>query len=106
MLEFSYGGVGMETDLFQRDDVKLLALAMLKLETIEECQQFLIDICTRSEIEALAQRLEVAKLLNEGCTYTHIEKATGASTATIGRVKRFLHYGAGGYKTILARLEG
>lgn len=95
----------MEMDLFERGDVKLLMSAILTLNSYEECQQLLVDLCTRNEIEALAQRIEVAKLLQDGCTYTSIEKVTGASTATIGRVKRFLYYGAGGYKAVLARMR-
>lgn len=95
----------MVDELFARGDVQLLMRAMLSLNTQEECKNLLIDICTRTEIEALAQRIEVARLLREGHTYVHIEKATGASTATIGRVKKFLHYGASGYETVLTRIE-
>lgn len=79
--------------------------SILKLETIEECYRFFEDICTIKEIQSISQRLEVAKLLKEGRTYSEIEKATGASTATISRVNRCLHYGADGYKLILQRLE-
>ena len=63
------------------------------------------DICTVSEIKAMAQRLEVAKMLRQGYTYIDIAKKTGASTATISRVNRCLVYGADGYRTILERLE-
>jgi TrpR-related protein YerC/YecD len=59
---------------------------------------FFEDICTIKEIEAMAQRLEVAKLLQEGRKYSDIEEMTGASSATISRVNRFLRYGADGYK--------
>lgn len=79
--------------------------SILKLETIEECYRFFEDICTIKEIQSISQRLEVAKLLKEGRTYSEIEKVTGASTATISRVNRCLHYGADGYKLILQRLE-
>lgn len=79
--------------------------AILKLETVEECYRFFEDICTIKEIQSISQRLEVAKLLKEGRTYSEIEKTTGASTATISRVNRCLHYGADGYKLILKRLE-
>lgn len=79
--------------------------AVLLLENIEECYNFFEDICTISEIKALAQRLEVAKMLKEDKTYTEICEKTGASTATISRVNRSLNYGADGYKTVLQRLE-
>ncbi len=80
--------------------------AILELKTEEECYQFFEDICTISELKALAQRLEVARMLKHQHTYDEIVSRTGASTATISRVKRCLYYGADGYKTILARLDG
>ncbi|NLH96256.1 MAG: hypothetical protein GX477_02805 [Clostridiaceae bacterium] len=79
--------------------------AILLLEDLEECYNFFEDICTVSEIKAMAQRLEVAKMLRQGYTYIDIAKKTGASTATISRVNRCLVYGADGYRTILERLE-
>lgn len=79
--------------------------AILLLENIDECYNFFEDICTIAEIKALAQRLEVAKMLKHKKTYTEIGEKTGASTATISRVNRCLNYGADGYKTILDRIE-
>lgn len=78
---------------------------ILLLENQEECYQFFEDICTISELKSLAQRLEVAFMLKGGHTYDDIVAKTGASTATISRVKRCLHYGADGYKLILERVE-
>ncbi|NLI96251.1 MAG: helix-turn-helix domain-containing protein [Synergistaceae bacterium] len=82
-----------------------LCKAILVLETEEEVYRFLEDIATIGEIRALAQRLEVARLLSEGYTYPQIAQQTGASTATISRVKKFLEYGADGYKIVLDRLK-
>jgi len=79
--------------------------AILLLKNREECYQFFEDICTINEVQAMAQRLQVAEMLRAGKTYTDIARETGASTATISRVKRYLHFGANGYKTILERLE-
>ncbi|MEE1075169.1 MAG: YerC/YecD family TrpR-related protein [Acutalibacteraceae bacterium] len=79
--------------------------AILSLKSNEECSAFFDDICTIQELEALAQRLEVACLLNEGKSYIDINKATGASTATICRVSKCLNYGEGGYATAIERLE-
>lgn len=79
--------------------------AVLTLSTQEECYQFFEDICTISEIKAMAQRLEVARMLKAGFIYDDIVEKTGASTATISRVKRCLYYGADGYKIVLERLE-
>ncbi|SHJ38258.1 YerC/YecD family TrpR-related protein [Desulfofundulus thermosubterraneus] len=80
--------------------------AVLTLRDIDECYQFFEDICTVAELKAMAQRLAVAKMLQENRTYTEIAAQTGASTATISRVKRCLNYGADGYKLVLARLAG
>lgn len=78
--------------------------AILQLETMEECYRFFEDICTIKEIQAIAQRLDVAKLLKSKKTYNEIEKITGASTATISRVNRSLNYGVDGYDIVLKRL--
>ena len=82
-----------------------LCEAFLVLKTPEEMYAFLEDVATIGEIKALAQRLEVARLLSEGKTYPQIAQFTGASTATISRVKKFLDYGPEGYKTVLKRME-
>lgn len=79
--------------------------AILSLDTEEACYQFFEDVCTIGELKAMAQRLEVARLLKAGVIYDDIVAATGASTATISRVKRCLYYGADGYKTVLSNLE-
>lgn len=79
--------------------------AILLLDDLEECYNFFEDICTVAEIKAMAQRLEVAKMLKQGYTYIDIAKKTGASTATISRVNRCLMYGADGYRAILEKLE-
>ncbi|MGM0602981.1 MAG: YerC/YecD family TrpR-related protein [Bacillota bacterium] len=79
--------------------------AVLMLKDEDECYRFFCDIATIGEIKALGQRLEVARMLNEGYTYDHIVEETGVSTATISRVKRSLEYGEDGYNLILKRLE-
>ncbi len=78
--------------------------AILLLENMEECYRFFEDICTIKEIQAISQRLEVAKLLKAKKTYNEIEAETGASTATISRINRSLNYGSEGYDLILKKL--
>jgi len=78
--------------------------ATVLLKTRAECYQFFEDICTIAEFKAIAQRLEVAHMLYEGGTYDEIVAQTGASTATISRVKRCLNYGADGYSLVLSKL--
>jgi len=78
--------------------------AILTLKTVEECYIFFEDLCTVNEIQSMSQRLEVARMLGNGSTYNQIESETGASTATISRVKRCLNYGTDGYKLALDRI--
>lgn len=79
--------------------------AILSLKDAEECYRFFEDLATVPELKSLAQRLQVAKMLRDNETYTLISQTTGASTATISRVKNCLLYGEDGYKMILERLE-
>lgn len=94
------------TKKFDDKSIKTLFRALLSLETEEECGAFLEDLCTITEIKSMAQRLEVAQLLNDKVVYTEIAKRTGASTATISRVGRSLNYGTDGYKLVIERLDG
>lgn len=79
--------------------------AILTLETVEDCYRFFEDLCTIHEIQSLAQRMEVARQLDEKKTYSSIAEDTGASTATISRVSRCLIYGADGYRRVLDRIK-
>lgn len=83
----------------------LLYESFLTLQSVEECKNFLKDLCTMSELRAMEQRLEVAILLSDGMIYNDILERTGASSATISRVNRALQYGADGYQTILPRIR-
>ena len=78
-----------------------LLKAILSLKDEVQCYRFLDDICTISELKAMAQRREGARMLDEGCIYETIVEKTGASTATISRVKRCLVYGADGYNSVM-----
>ena len=79
--------------------------ALDQLHTVEEYYRFFDDVCTVSELQAIAQRLEVAEMLAHDETYMHIAEKTGASTATISRVKKCLNYGADGYRIVLDRMN-
>ncbi|MCD8108135.1 MAG: YerC/YecD family TrpR-related protein [Oscillospiraceae bacterium] len=82
-----------------------LYAAILTLETRDEVANFFADLCTAIEVDTLAQRFEVAKMLREGHIYADIVTATSASTATISRVNRSINYGVGGYDVALNRLK-
>lgn len=100
------GVTGMPVNPKLKDELTdRLCDAVLSLASKEECYQFFEDVCTIGELKALAQRLEVARMLEGGHTYDDIVARTGASTATISRVKRCLNYGADGYKIVLRRLK-
>ena len=79
-----------------------LCRAFLKLKDVEEVYNFLEDLATIGEIKSMAQRLEVARLLSLSKKYPEVVNETGASTATISRVKKCLEYGTGGYKSVLS----
>ena len=82
-------------------DEKELFAAILTLSSEEECAAFFEDICTIKELEDIAQRWCVARMLSSGEKYQTIEDVTGASTATISRVNKCLNYGSGGYRTVI-----
>ena len=77
--------------------------ALTSLEGTDEVERFLRDLCTLSELEAMAHRWEVVKLLDRGLPYQEIARQTGASTTTVTRVAHWLRHGEGGYRTALER---
>ncbi|HJJ57434.1 MAG TPA: YerC/YecD family TrpR-related protein [Methanocorpusculum sp.] len=83
----------------------LLLNSLMSLKTAEEFRAFLDDVCTIKEIKDISQRLEVAVRLDDGKNYQEITRETGASTATISRVNRCLHYGSDGYKIVIKRIK-
>lgn len=95
----------MQIDKLRGKELDQLFNAILALEDLEECYRFFDDLATVNEIQSLAQRLEVARMLREGKTYHTIESETGASTATISRVKRCLNYGNDAYEMALDRIK-
>lgn len=79
--------------------------AILTLKTVDECIKFFDDLCSVTEIRAIEQRFQVARMLSRGMIYSDILEETGASSATISRVNRSLQYGADGYEIVFSRLE-
>ena len=95
----------MESKLNQQA-VQQMYQMVLSLKTQEECAKFFEDLCTVQELKALSQRLHVARMLDQNRVYSDIVQQTGASTATISRVNRWLLYGAGGYRIVFDRVDG
>lgn len=95
----------MSADRLRTADVDRLVRAFAALGDPEEVYSFLQDVCTVREIQEMAQRLEVARMLSAGEHYDRIREATGASSTTISRVSRSLNYGADGYRTVIDHLR-
>ena len=91
-----------------KENRELFYQAVLSLKNKEECEAFFEDVCTQAEIDALSQRVQVAKMLDEKNIYTNISKATGASSATISRVNRTFtsKHSGNGLRLVIKRLEG
>lgn len=83
--------------------VERLADALTGFDDREQMLRFLRDLCSQSELLALAQRLEVARLVDQGMPYAKVSKEVGASTATVTRVAQWLRNGEGGYRLVLDR---
>jgi TrpR-related protein YerC/YecD len=80
-----------------------LVEAMASLRDPIVVAAFLRDLCTSTELDAMGQRLQVARLVDQGMSYQEISRRTGASTATVTRVAQWLHHGEGGYRAVLKK---
>lgn len=76
-------------------DVKLLYQALMKLKTEEDCNDLFQDLCTKKEIDAMAQRIVAAKYLMDGKTYEQIIELTNISSTTLSRVSKCVQHGKG-----------
>lgn len=92
--------------MFERNDVDQLVQAFLLLDSVEDVRAFLTDLCTPREICDFAQRLQVARFLDEGEPYVEVQARTGASSTTVSRVSKALNGEYGGYRRVLVNLEG
>ena len=93
-----------ETERQQTRAEKALCKALISLQSVDECRNFLRDLCTPAELQALVDRWHVVELLQQGLPYRQIHDATGVSVTTVGRVARFLADGFGGYEVALERV--
>jgi TrpR-related protein YerC/YecD len=95
----------MPEDRVRTPEVDELLRALLLLDDADEAYALLLDLCTIREIQDMAQRLHVARMLSVGEHYSAIQETTGASATTISRVSKSLNYGADGYARILGKLD-
>ena len=88
---------------WQTKEIKELSQAIASLRSPDEVGPFLRDLCTMSELDAMAHRWQVAQLLDEGLPYLEVAKRAHASTTTVTRVAQWLRRGEGGYALALRR---
>ncbi|NCO04728.1 MAG: DNA-binding transcriptional regulator [Candidatus Magasanikbacteria bacterium] len=80
---------------------KKFAKALLLIESQKDMENFLRDVATLEELDALSSRWEVAQMIDKGIAYRTIAEKTGVSTATITRIAHWLRHGEGGYQATL-----
>ena len=90
--------------MYERGDVDQLVRSFLLLENEDDVRAFLTDLCTPREICDFAQRLQVARYLDEGEPYVEVQARTGASSTTVSRVSKALNGEHGGYRRILIKI--
>ena len=88
------------------NDLDYLFKAILTMKSVDDFYLFFEDICTIKELQSMAQRMQVAKQLNDNRNYLQVTEGTGVSSATISRVNKCLQYGNGGYRMALDRMAG
>ena len=94
----------MANSKIKSDNMDFLFDCILSLQSMDECYDFFEDLCTVNELQAISQRIVVAKMLSEKRVYSDIVKETGASTATISRGNRSLQFGCNGYEKLFERV--
>jgi len=95
----------MERSLRENENLRDLFDAMTLLDGPDEIALFFRDLCTLSELESMAERWQVAQLVEKGLSYRRISELTGASTTTVTRIAHWLRHGEGGYRLLLERME-
>lgn len=92
-----------DSTMWRTPAVEQLATALVRIDDQEQMLAFLRDVCSFNELATLAQRLEVARLVDQGRSYADVARELGASTATVTRVAQWLRHGEGGYRVVLDR---
>ena len=90
-----------DSTMWRTPAVEHLANALVQIDDQEQMLAFLRDVCSFNELATLAQRLEVARMVDAGVSYAEIARQLGASTATVTRVAQWLRHGEGGYRAVL-----
>ena len=93
----------MERELEKDQGVRDLFEVIVSLKNVDECARFFRDLCTLTELKAMAERWKVARMVSQDIPYRLISERTGASTATITRIAHWVNHGEGGYRLMLER---
>src|SRR6201990_1807288 len=83
---------------WETKEMRELFDAILSLKSRAEAEAFFRDLCTISELGAMAHGWQVARRVERGLPYLEIAERTGASTTTVTRVAHWLRHGEGGYR--------
>ena len=78
-----------------QEKIRDLYQILVNVQSVEDCEALLDDLCTKKEVEKMAERIYAARLLLQGKTYTQIIGDADISTATLSRVSRCVPYGTG-----------
>lgn len=90
---------------YKNKETDILFETIANLKTKKECYDFFEDLCTINEILDMSKRLSAAVLLDKNESYNEIIKKIGISTATLSRINKSLHYGTGGYKVAIDKIN-
>ena len=82
------------------EKIAALFQVIAKLDNAEDCELLFEDLCTKKEVEKMAERLYAARLLMEGKTYNQVIAETDISSATLSRISRCVQYGEGYTKVL------
>ena len=93
----------MEESIMENNEkiIKLYTL-LAQLEDAAQVEALFEDLCTKKEVENMAERLFAAQLLMEGNTYNQVMEQANISSATLSRVSRCVQYGSG-YSQLLKK---
>ena len=82
------------------DHKEQLFALLVKIDNVEDMENLFADLCTKKEVENMAERLHAAELLIGGNTYTQVMSQVNISSATLSRVSQCVQYGSG-YSNLL-----
>lgn len=94
-----------DTTIWDKKDAQQLVEALLSINSAKEMQDFLRDVMTEKEIIEISSRLEAARMLQAGSTYTEIVAKTKLSSRTVARISEWMKTGCGGYSTVLSQIS-